>query len=161
MSDIDEASAILEACVAKMNAVWNGRMGPPMAYFDLKGGGRAIYAVYTANGIKKQGESYGPLAPTAVDAARGIVHTTQAVLAGSSGTLYWRRSASLDCDPPIGFDESVRMNTDMSPGGWRVSMRLVIVDGEWETEPADLRTMPEDYKGWDEMVATYLAGVPK
>lgn len=160
-SDRVAAGAILDKLAADMNAEWNGRPGPPMAYFDLKDGRHAVYVVYTANGFREQGENYGPLAPTAVDAAKGMAHTVATMLAGSIGTLYWRRPTTIDYESPVGFDESQKMGVDMSPGGWRVSMRLIIIDGEWETEPADLHTTPEDYPGWAEMVAKYLEGVPK
>jgi hypothetical protein len=160
-ADLDEAKAILAALVAEMNAKWNGRVGPPMAYFSIKGGGYASYVVYTANGIKEPGpEGYGgPLAPTAVDAAKGMAHVVKVLLDGSIGTLYWRRAVSLDFEPAVGFEKSQQTGFAMSPAGWRVSMRLVIVDGEWDTEPADLLTNPEDYPEWAEMVARYQRGL--
>lgn len=160
MTDLDEANAILAARVAEMDAQWKGRDGFPMAYFDLKDGRHAVYVMYTANGIKEQGDRYGSLAPTAVDAAKGWAETTRVFLEGSAGILYWRRRPSIESGEAISFEQSKEWGREMSPAGWQCSARLIIVEGEIELEPADLRTMPEDYVGWDEMVAKYLAGVP-
>lgn len=161
MIDIDEANAILAARVAEMDATWSGRDGFPMAYFPLKGGGAAVYVVYSHNGIKEQGQSLGNLGPTATDVAKAWVDMTKTYLDGSIGILYWRRRPAIEFGEAVSFEQAKEWNCQMSPAGWKCTGRLVIVDGEPELEPADLYTMPEDYPGWAEMIAKYLEGVPK
>lgn len=129
MTDQEEGQAIIKARVNELDARLAGHDGFPGAYFEFMGGGRGVYAVYTANGIKPQGQKYGPLAPTAVDAAKGWCAVV-AFLDNMSGTLFWRRRPDLRLEPPITFDQAQALGEEMSPGGWAVISRFVVADKE-------------------------------
>lgn len=165
MSDLDEAKAILAARVAELDARFKGRPGLPMAYFDLKGGGRAMYDVWGIGGIKPQGQPH-ELRDTPVAAAKAWVKMTRIFDDPELlGILYWRRPVEIGYS---GTREQVRSEPDGEwvtaewTEGWYVNGRFVIVDGEPDLELKDIEGFPNDIPaGWAEMVAKYLEGVPK
>jgi|SRR5579864_342794 len=162
-TDLDKANDTIAKCVAELDAKFHGHDGFPGAYFSLKGGGYATYVYYTQNGVKAQGKSFGPRAPTAIDAAKGWV----AAIAGyfryaePDATLFWRKRPILECLPAISFEEMQEGYGHMSPEGWVVSSRFALVEGE----PAPIPENPEhpedfsdeDRRLTDEARARYFA----
>lgn len=142
---LKEAEALLAARASALDARYRGHLGCQQAWFPLIGGGRAVYVTYTANGIKEPGQSYGSLAPTPLDVAKGWIAIIETHLDGSVGTLFWRVRPTIRLLPAVSFDDARKYAREMSPAGWAASARMVIAEGEPGFSQNDLAHCPEDY----------------
>ena len=162
--DIDRAKDMLAKRMAELDARFKGRDGPKQAYFDLVGGGRAIYEVWAIGGIKPQG-SPQIICDTAIEAAESWVAMSRIFDDPNLvGILYWRRRVQIEYGETR---EQFRSDPNGEWGpfvttlkGWKVTGRFVIASGEPDLYPADEKEHPDDYEGWAETRKKYLAGLP-
>lgn len=154
MTDLEQAEGIVAKRVAELDERFCGHDGFPSYGVFLVRWGIAPYRSYTANGIKEQGRSYGPLAPTAIDAAKGWVSVTHRHLDSLTGTLFWRKRPKLEFQPAVSFEEAYddEWSSGMSAAGWRIMSRLVVIP---EAEPATGEQAVADIPPtWEDKIAS-------